>query len=247
METNDSDGRDRVHERQGPSRRPSEPMSMGRASLIGAFSGLVAVALVVAGIRASYRPASPSDAVTNAQATQASPAGVVAPRALDTRRSSRGAARRPPRRYRAPADGPMAGRLSIAVQWSTCRGGDGERSGVQARFPFGRARGGPRSASLVESRVAAGPSGPCAGWAQGRPATGPPRGRRRKAAVDLGEHQRRRHVADVLGPRHPRFTPSGGRPAGQSRAGPGAERTSPITLRACGRNRVWSPRNLPAS
>jgi hypothetical protein len=75
MATVDSDGRDRAHGPRMPSRNPNEPMSMGKASLIGACSGLGIVALFVMGFRMAYRPPSASPAVANAQATQATPMG----------------------------------------------------------------------------------------------------------------------------------------------------------------------------
>lgn len=66
MATFESDSRDRGQ--GGSFRHATEPMSIGKASFVGACTGLGIVALFVAGVRIAYRPAAPP-AVANSQAT----------------------------------------------------------------------------------------------------------------------------------------------------------------------------------
>jgi hypothetical protein len=67
MATVESGGRGRVRGEHAPFRPSTESMSFGKASAIGACTGLGIVALFVAGIRMAYLPASPP-AAANAQA-----------------------------------------------------------------------------------------------------------------------------------------------------------------------------------
>ena len=109
MATIDLDGRDRVDGPRGPLRRPPEPMSLGRASLIGACAGLGTVALFVAGVRTAYRAASPPASVTHAQAMHATPVG------SSTKRPADPMAKAPP----AADESPVASAASPAIAQAT--------------------------------------------------------------------------------------------------------------------------------
>jgi hypothetical protein len=84
MATLESDSRDRGQ--RASSRHAAEPMSIGRASFVGACTGLGIAALFVAGVRIAYRAASPP-AVANAQATPEISPGVRPPDPLGAARA----------------------------------------------------------------------------------------------------------------------------------------------------------------